>query len=71
MAGPISRRELIRRFRNLGFTGPVSGGRHQFMKNGALKVRIANPHKGGTISGSLVGEILRQAGIGADKWDAA
>src|SRR5215472_11501549 len=28
MAKPISRKELIRRFRNLGFTGPISGSRH-------------------------------------------
>jgi predicted RNase H-like HicB family nuclease len=27
---PIARRELIRKFKNLGFNGPYSGGRHQF-----------------------------------------
>jgi hypothetical protein len=54
MAKPISRRELIRRFRNLGFTGPISGGRHQFVEKGELKVRIPNPHKGGNIDWSLV-----------------
>jgi len=54
MAKPISRRELIRRFRNLGFTGPISGGRHQFVEKGELKVRIPNPHKGGSIDGALV-----------------
>jgi hypothetical protein len=43
MAHPISRRELIRKFRSLGFTGPLSGGRHQFMKKGVLKVRIPKP----------------------------
>jgi hypothetical protein len=42
----ISRRELIRRFRRLGFEAPISGGRHQFMMKGSLKVRIPNPHKG-------------------------
>lgn len=71
MAGPISRRELIRRFRSLGFTGPISGGRHEFMKKGSLKVRIPNPHKGDAIGGSLVREILRQASIGLDQWDKA
>lgn len=29
--GPITRRELIRGLRKLGFEGPLSGGRHQFM----------------------------------------
>jgi len=42
----ISRTELIRRLRKLGFEGPYSGGRHSFMKRGSLKLRIANPHEG-------------------------
>ena len=65
---PVSRRELIRRFRSLGFTGPVSGARHQFMQKESLKVRIPNPHGSGVIDGSLVKEILRQAGIRLDDW---
>ena len=71
MAKPISRRELIRRFRNLGFTGPISGGRHQFVEKGELKVRIPNPHKGSSIDGALVKEILRQAGIKISDWENA
>ncbi|HXB69402.1 MAG TPA: type II toxin-antitoxin system HicA family toxin [Candidatus Acidoferrales bacterium] len=71
MAHPISRRELIRRFRSLGFTGPVSGGRHQFMMKGTLKVRIPNPHESNTIDGSLVKEILRQASIRLNQWEKA
>jgi hypothetical protein len=51
MAKAISRKELIRRLRNLGFTGPVSGSRHQFVQKGELKVRIPNPHKGGSMTG--------------------
>ena len=69
MVRPISRRELIRRFRNLGFTGPFSGGRHEFMMKGTLKVRIPNPHGSGAIDGSLVREILRQASIGRGDWE--
>jgi hypothetical protein len=42
---PISRKNLIKKFRNLGFSGPYSGGRHQFMVKGELKIRIPNPHK--------------------------
>ena len=71
MAKPISRKELIRRFRSLGFTGPISGSRHQFVVKGDLKVRIPNPHKGGNIDWSLVKEILRQAGIKTSDWDKA
>ena len=66
--GPVSRRELVKRFRSLGFAGPVSGGRHEFMQKGSLKVRIPNPHGSGVIGGPLVKEILRQAGIRLDDW---
>jgi hypothetical protein len=38
------------------------------MIKGALKVRIPNPHKSGSIDGSLVKEILRQAGLKIDQW---
>jgi predicted RNA binding protein YcfA (HicA-like mRNA interferase family) len=71
MPGAISRPELIRKFRSLGFSGPFSGTRHQFMKKDTLKVRIPNPHKGGTIGEPLLREILRQAGISRTEWDHA
>jgi predicted RNA binding protein YcfA (HicA-like mRNA interferase family) len=71
MPAPISRRELIRRLRHVGFSGPISGGRHHFMKKGALKVRIPNPHRRGDISGALLSEILRQAGITGEAWGSA
>jgi predicted RNA binding protein YcfA (HicA-like mRNA interferase family) len=68
---PIARKELIRKFRSLGFIGPFSGGRHQFMVKGELKIRIPNPHRGGEVSESLLHEILRQAGISRDEWKEA
>jgi len=71
MASVISRRELIRKFRALGYTGPFSGSKHQFMTKESQKVRIPNPHGSGDISTSLVKEILRQAGISEDDWDNA
>jgi len=71
MPPPVSRRELIRRLRRFGFTGPVSGGQHQFMKKGSLKLRIPNPHHRGDISGALLREVLRQAGISMEEWDSA
>ena len=64
----ISRRELIRKFRNLGFEGPFSGGKHQFMIKGNQKIRIPNPHAT-DINISLLKEILRQAGISLQDWD--
>jgi len=68
---PISRKDLVRKFRSLGFIGPYSGGRHQFMIKGALKIRVPNPHKSGDISDSLLHEILRQGDISKDEWDRA
>jgi len=65
---PVSRQELIRRLKTLGFTGPFGGGRHSFMCCGQLKLRIPNSHKG-DISISLLKEILRQAGISDKEWD--
>jgi predicted RNA binding protein YcfA (HicA-like mRNA interferase family) len=65
---PISRRKLINKFRALGFNGPYSGGRHQFMVKEDLKVRIPNPHQKSEISDSLLNEILRQAEISSEDW---
>ncbi|MDP2950384.1 MAG: type II toxin-antitoxin system HicA family toxin [Chloroflexota bacterium] len=67
---PISRRELIRKFRALGFEGPISGGRHGFMQRGKLKVHIPGEH-GADISIALQREILRQAEITAEEWEQA
>jgi predicted RNA binding protein YcfA (HicA-like mRNA interferase family) len=67
---PISRREMIRKFRALGFEGPISGGRHGFMQSGKLKVHIPGEH-GGDVSIALQREILRQAGITTEEWETA
>ena len=68
MVASLTRKELVRKFRALGFVGPFSGGKHQFMVKGSLKIRIPNPHAG-DVDVSLVKEILRQAGIAAKDWD--
>ncbi|MBI4764888.1 MAG: type II toxin-antitoxin system HicA family toxin [Deltaproteobacteria bacterium] len=68
MGSSLSRKELIRKFRAFGYTGPYSGGNHQFMVKGNLKIRIPNPH-GQDIANSLLREILRQAGISMNDWE--
>ena len=68
MVAAISRKELIRKFRGFGYTGPFSGGKHQFMVKGRQKIRIPNPHMN-DIGVSLLREILRQAGISSEEWD--
>lgn len=71
MSSYVKRRELIRRFRELGYAGPFSGGKHQFMIKDRKKIRIPNPHGSRDVHISLVKEILRQAGISAEEWDKA
>jgi len=44
--GPIKRRDLIRSLQQVGFEGPYSGGKHQFMIKGDITLWIPNPHRG-------------------------
>ncbi|MBD2447232.1 type II toxin-antitoxin system HicA family toxin [Nostoc sp. FACHB-152] len=67
--GPINRRDLIRCLRDLGFDGPYSGGKHQYMVRDELKLTIPNPHSG-DISQSLLNRILRQANITREEWES-
>lgn len=68
--GPISRRDLIQGLRTLGFEGPFSGGRHQFMVRGDVVVAIPNPHRK-DIGVGLLSRILRQAGVTRSEWEKA
>lgn len=67
--GPISRRELVHCLRRVGFEGPFSGGKHQFLVRGEITIRVPNPHQG-DISLSLLSRILRQAGVSKDEWES-
>jgi predicted RNA binding protein YcfA (HicA-like mRNA interferase family) len=64
--GPISRRNLISTFRKLGFEGPYSGGKHEFMVRNDVTVRIPKPHRGDTGVAFLT-KILRRAGISREE----
>ncbi|MBW4484815.1 MAG: type II toxin-antitoxin system HicA family toxin [Tildeniella torsiva UHER 1998/13D] len=66
--GSIKRNDLIRYLRMLGFEGPYSGGKHQFMVKETLRLTIPNPHQG-EISKALLGKILRQAVIRREEWE--
>lgn len=69
MPKPIKRRELIRRFRALGWQGPEPGHRHMFMRLGERTVPIPNPHGSGELDWTLVKRILAQADIDARQWE--
>jgi len=66
--GPIKRRDFIHFLCQLGFSGPYSGGKHQFMVKENMRVRIPNPHKG-DIGKNLLLRILREAGINREEWE--
>jgi predicted RNA binding protein YcfA (HicA-like mRNA interferase family) len=66
--GPIRRRELIQYLKRLGFEGPYSGGKHQFMVKDDITVRLPNPHQG-DIGQEFLARILRQARIDREQWE--
>ncbi len=66
--GPVKRKDLVRYLGQLGFEGPYSGGKHQFMVKGDITIRISNPHQA-DIGRELLRRILRQAGISRDDWE--
>lgn len=64
---PMSRRQFIKRMTAIGFDGPFSGGRHQFMSRGDIDVHIPNPHQS-DIGAPLLKRILRQADVSMEEW---
>ncbi len=66
--GAVKRRDLIAGLRALGFQGPFSGGKHEFMVRGDLALTIPNPHRG-DIGVALLALILRQGGVTRKEWE--
>lgn len=66
--GPVKRRDLISCLRQLGFSGPYAGGKHEFMERSGVSLTIPNPH-GRDIGPKLLGKLLRQAGINRRDWE--
>ena len=66
--GPIKRKDLIYYLRRLGFEGPYSGAKHQFMIRGNISLQIPNPHQGDIGEDFLV-RILKQARVGRKEWE--
>jgi predicted RNA binding protein YcfA (HicA-like mRNA interferase family) len=66
--GPIKRRDLVRTLEKLGFDGPYSGGKHEFMQRSDLVLTIPNPHSS-EIGRELLTRLLRQAGISREEWE--
>jgi hypothetical protein len=68
--GPAEWRDLVRKFRKLGFTGPIFRNGHPYMVKGKLKVKIPNNHHE-TITGPTVARSVERAGISDDEWEGA
>lgn len=68
MPRPISRRELIRKLCKLGFVGPFSGGRHQFMARKNFRIVVPNPHNK-DIGSSLLLRIIHDLGIITEEFE--
>ncbi|MBW4421978.1 MAG: type II toxin-antitoxin system HicA family toxin [Myxacorys californica WJT36-NPBG1] len=64
---PVNRKNLVKRFRELGFEGPYAGGKHPQMLRDDVTVIIPNPHEG-DISVGLLSRLLRQAGVSREEW---
>lgn len=63
----VSRRDLLRRLKQLGFEGPYAGGRHEFMARGSTRLVVPNPHRQ-EVRVDLLSRILRQAGVTREEW---
>lgn len=67
--GPMRRRDFfIRYLRKLGFEGPYSGGKHQYMVRDKMRLVLPNPHRG-DIGRELLNKILAQAGVSRTTWE--
>ena len=62
MPRPISRKELVRKLKAIGFTGPFSGGKHEFMKRELFRIVVPNPHRG-DIGRALLSQIIKDVNI--------
>ena len=66
---PVTHAGLVRRLRELGFEGPVAGGKHLhlYMTRGRQRLTIPNRYRR-EIGVALLVRILKQAGIKASDW---
>ncbi len=65
---PIKRSDLINYMKQVGFLGPYSGGKHQFMIKNQLRLTLPNPHQS-DIGVNLLSKILKQAGVSKSEWE--
>ncbi len=64
---PVKRKDLIFYLKKLNFTGPYSGGKHEFMIKDNIRLTLPNPHRG-DIGTEFLKKILKQAKIEIHQW---
>ena len=67
--GPVSRRDLVKGLRALGFVGPFPGSRHELMRRGPVSLIVPNPHRG-DIGVGLLSRVVKQAGVTREEWES-
>lgn len=66
---PLKPADVCRKLRNLGYVGPMPGGRHMRMVHLQTGKIIPLPmHGGRDVSVGLLREIIREAGITLEEW---
>ena len=65
---PLTRREFLKKLKNLGLEGPIQGGDHQFMCGDGFKVKILNPHSKKDIPSFIIQLTIKQLGVSRDEW---
>jgi predicted RNA binding protein YcfA (HicA-like mRNA interferase family) len=66
---PLKAREVIKKLKKLGFSGPYPGGKHVRMVHHERGIIIPIPmHKGKDVSVGLIREIINEVGISRGEW---
>ena len=68
MPKSVSRRELIRKLKRAGCSGPFSGARHQYVLYGKMKIFVPNPH-GTDIGSKIIKRIIIDLGLSEDDFE--
>ncbi len=63
----MSRGDLIRSLRKLGFEGPYRGINHEYLLRGDTTLRVPDIRRD-DICGDLLIRLLRQAGVSREEW---
>jgi predicted RNA binding protein YcfA (HicA-like mRNA interferase family) len=66
---PLKASAVVRKLRQLGFDGPLPGGKHRRMVHPDTGQIIPIPiHKGKDVGLGLIREIVRELGITREEW---